>query len=47
MRNWTWPSANTVFADGSVHLLQAGMSLRVLAALVSRAGGEVLPTGDF
>jgi prepilin-type N-terminal cleavage/methylation domain-containing protein/prepilin-type processing-associated H-X9-DG protein len=39
--------ANAVFADGSVHFLQAGMSLRVLAALVTRAGGEVLTPSDF
>ena len=34
--------ANAVFADGSVHFLKAGMTIRVLAALVTRAGGEVL-----
>jgi prepilin-type N-terminal cleavage/methylation domain-containing protein/prepilin-type processing-associated H-X9-DG protein len=39
--------ANTVFADGSVHFLNAGMSIRTLAALVTRAGGEVVPGGDF
>jgi prepilin-type processing-associated H-X9-DG protein len=39
--------ANAVFADGSVHFLKAGMSIRVLAALVTRAGGEVVPDGDF
>jgi len=32
--------ANAVFADGSVHFLNAGMSIRTLAALVTRAGGE-------
>jgi prepilin-type N-terminal cleavage/methylation domain-containing protein/prepilin-type processing-associated H-X9-DG protein len=35
--------ANTVFADGSVHFLHAGISIRVFAALVTRAGGEVVP----
>jgi prepilin-type processing-associated H-X9-DG protein len=39
--------ANAVFADGSVHFLQAGMSLQVLAALVTRAGGEVVSAGDY
>jgi prepilin-type processing-associated H-X9-DG protein len=38
---------NAVFADGSVHFLRAGMSIQVLAALVTRAGGEVVPAGDF
>jgi prepilin-type processing-associated H-X9-DG protein len=39
--------ANAVFADGSVHFLPAGMSIRVLAALVTRAGGEVVSAGDL
>jgi prepilin-type N-terminal cleavage/methylation domain-containing protein/prepilin-type processing-associated H-X9-DG protein len=39
--------ANAVFADGSVHFLQASMSLRVLAALVTRAGGEVVSSADY
>jgi prepilin-type N-terminal cleavage/methylation domain-containing protein/prepilin-type processing-associated H-X9-DG protein len=39
--------ANAVFADGSVHFLPAGMSIRVLAALVTRAGGEGVSAGDF
>ena len=34
--------ANAVFADGSVHFLREGMSIRVLARLVTRAGGEVV-----
>jgi prepilin-type processing-associated H-X9-DG protein len=38
--------ANTVFADGSVHFLKKGMSIRILAALVTRAGGEVVSDGD-
>jgi prepilin-type N-terminal cleavage/methylation domain-containing protein len=38
--------ANAVFADGSVHVLPASMSIRVLAALVTRAGGEVVPASD-
>jgi prepilin-type N-terminal cleavage/methylation domain-containing protein/prepilin-type processing-associated H-X9-DG protein len=39
--------ANAVFADGSVHFLTEGMSIRVLAALITRAGGEVVSAGDF
>jgi prepilin-type N-terminal cleavage/methylation domain-containing protein/prepilin-type processing-associated H-X9-DG protein len=39
--------ANAVFADGSVHFLQAGLSIRTLAALITRAGGERLSDGDY
>jgi prepilin-type N-terminal cleavage/methylation domain-containing protein/prepilin-type processing-associated H-X9-DG protein len=39
--------ANFLFADGSVHFLAAGMSIRVLAALATRAGGEVVSGGDW
>src|SRR6516165_6722653 len=34
--------ANAVFADGSVRFLKAGITVRVMAALVTRAGGEVI-----
>jgi prepilin-type processing-associated H-X9-DG protein len=37
---------NFLFGDGSVHFLHAGTSIRVLAALATRAGGEVVP-GDY
>jgi len=37
--------ANVVFADGHVRFLRAGMDIRVLAGLITRAGGEVVP--DF
>jgi prepilin-type N-terminal cleavage/methylation domain-containing protein/prepilin-type processing-associated H-X9-DG protein len=37
--------ANAVFADGRVEFLHKGMSIRTLAALVTRAGGEVV--GDY
>jgi prepilin-type processing-associated H-X9-DG protein len=39
--------ANAVFADGSVRFLNAGLSIRVLAALVTRAGGEVVSDRDY
>ena len=39
--------ANAVFADGSARFLLKGMSIRVLAALITRAGGEVVPDGDL
>lgn len=35
--------ANVVFADGSVHFLSSSLNLCGLAALVTRAGGEVVP----
>ena len=38
--------ANAVFADGSVQFLTEGMSIHVLAALITRAGGEVVSAGD-
>jgi prepilin-type processing-associated H-X9-DG protein len=37
--------AHFLYADGSVHFLRASVSIRVLAALATRAGGEVV-TGD-
>jgi prepilin-type N-terminal cleavage/methylation domain-containing protein len=39
--------ANAVFAGGSVHFLKASIDIRVFARLVTRAGGEVVPDGDF
>jgi prepilin-type N-terminal cleavage/methylation domain-containing protein/prepilin-type processing-associated H-X9-DG protein len=39
--------ANAVFADGSVHFLKAGISIQVLADLVTAAGGEVVPASDY
>jgi prepilin-type processing-associated H-X9-DG protein len=38
--------ANMLFGDGSVRLLRDSTSVGVMAALISRNGGEVLP-GDF
>ncbi len=38
--------ANAVFADGSVHFLDASINIRTMAALVTRAGGEPIPS-DF
>jgi len=39
--------ANAVFADAHVSFLSASMSLRTLAALVTRAGGEVVSSSDY
>jgi prepilin-type N-terminal cleavage/methylation domain-containing protein/prepilin-type processing-associated H-X9-DG protein len=39
--------ANTVFADGHVQFLKAGMDIRILAQLITRAGGEVVSDGEF
>jgi prepilin-type N-terminal cleavage/methylation domain-containing protein/prepilin-type processing-associated H-X9-DG protein len=38
--------ANGLFADGSVRFLRQTMDIRILAAIVTRAGGEVVPD-DF
>jgi prepilin-type N-terminal cleavage/methylation domain-containing protein/prepilin-type processing-associated H-X9-DG protein len=39
--------ANFVFADGSVRFLGAGINIRVMAALITRAGGEVVSANDY
>jgi prepilin-type N-terminal cleavage/methylation domain-containing protein/prepilin-type processing-associated H-X9-DG protein len=39
--------ANAVFADGSVHFLKADIDIGILAALVTRAGGEVVSDRDY
>jgi len=39
--------ANAVFADGSVHFLHVGMDIRIMARLITRAGGEVVPGDGF
>jgi prepilin-type processing-associated H-X9-DG protein len=39
--------ANALFADGSVHFLNANLDIRILARLVTRAGGEVVSSGDY
>jgi prepilin-type N-terminal cleavage/methylation domain-containing protein/prepilin-type processing-associated H-X9-DG protein len=38
--------ANAVFADGSVRFLRADIDIRILAALVTRAGEEVVSASD-
>ncbi|HEV3237625.1 MAG TPA: H-X9-DG-CTERM domain-containing protein, partial [Gemmataceae bacterium] len=38
---------NVLFVDGSVHFLQQSISIRTLAALVSRNGGEVFQPDGF
>jgi prepilin-type N-terminal cleavage/methylation domain-containing protein/prepilin-type processing-associated H-X9-DG protein len=39
--------ANAVFADGHVQFLKVGIDIRILARLITRAGGEVVSDGDF
>ncbi len=39
--------ANAVFADGHVQFLSKGLPLQVLAALITRAGGEVISAADY
>jgi prepilin-type N-terminal cleavage/methylation domain-containing protein/prepilin-type processing-associated H-X9-DG protein len=36
--------ANVVMADGSVHFLTDSTNINILAALLTRSGGEILPT---
>lgn len=38
--------ANLLFGDGSVHFVYEGIGIRIAAALVTRAGGEVVPGFD-
>src|SRR5262249_28314205 len=39
--------ANCLFGDGSVRFLQAGISIRTLARLVTRAGEEIISASDL
>ena len=39
--------ANVVFADGSVRFLNESIPIKVLAALVTRAGGEVVSGCEY
>jgi prepilin-type N-terminal cleavage/methylation domain-containing protein/prepilin-type processing-associated H-X9-DG protein len=39
--------ANALFADGSVDFLKASMDIRILARLITRAGGEVGSANDY
>jgi prepilin-type N-terminal cleavage/methylation domain-containing protein/prepilin-type processing-associated H-X9-DG protein len=39
--------ANAVFADGHVRFLKVGMDLRVMARLITRAGGEVVSDDGY
>ncbi len=38
---------NALFADGSVHFLKSSIGAEVLKALITRAGGEVVPNTAF
>jgi prepilin-type N-terminal cleavage/methylation domain-containing protein/prepilin-type processing-associated H-X9-DG protein len=39
--------ANSLFVDGSVHFLKAGININVLAHLITRHGGEVIDANDL
>ncbi len=39
--------ANAVFADGHVCFLRVGMDIRIMARLMTRAGGEVVSDSDY
>jgi type II secretory pathway pseudopilin PulG len=39
--------AHAQFADGSVHFIASSISIRNLAALITRSGGEPISEGDF
>ena len=39
--------ANALFADGSVHFLKDSLSVPIVAALVTRAGGEITSADSF
>ncbi len=39
--------ANVLFADAHVKFLKANLDIRILARLVTLAGGEVVPDGDY
>jgi prepilin-type N-terminal cleavage/methylation domain-containing protein/prepilin-type processing-associated H-X9-DG protein len=39
--------ANALFADGSVHFLQDNSTVQLIAALVTRAGGEAIGGGQY
>lgn len=39
--------ANAAFVDGHIQFLKVGMDIRILARLITRAGGEVVSDSDF
>ena len=39
--------ANVLFADGSVRFVKSSINLNTLAALVTKAGGEVVDTSGY
>jgi prepilin-type processing-associated H-X9-DG protein len=39
--------ANALFVDGRVRFLKVGMDIRILARLITRAGGEIISASDF
>jgi prepilin-type processing-associated H-X9-DG protein len=45
--SWHPGGANALFADGSVHFLNELITAPLVAALVTRAGGEVVSGGSY
>jgi prepilin-type processing-associated H-X9-DG protein len=39
--------ANVAFADGHVQFIRESVGLKTFAALCTRSGGEVVPSGDY
>ncbi len=39
--------ANALFADGSVHFLKDSLSVQIVAALITRAGGEIVSADSY
>jgi prepilin-type processing-associated H-X9-DG protein len=39
--------ANVAMADGSVHFLRQNIDIRMLARMITRAGGEAVSAGDY
>jgi prepilin-type processing-associated H-X9-DG protein len=40
-------SLNTVFADGHTVTLRNGLNIRIMAALITRNGGEIISSSDY
>jgi hypothetical protein len=43
----SFPGGATLYTAGTVHFLKASIDIRVLAGLITRAGGEVVSADDY